>query len=148
MSTSNQRFSDSTNPVSDANSISPEFVNSLPTSHKNIVSSILINNNLSIHDKIESIDLFSKDMPNEARFEYRKWRFSVDRSRLPEFINYQNEHLKKLIRDAYEKYPDLEEFAQLMISMKGAFQNPGAFEQWLKEECITMNEEAQKQSEE
>ena len=35
-----------------------------------------------------------------------------------------------------------------MISMKGAFQNPGAFEQWLKDECIIMDEQTPKQPEE
>ena len=37
---------------------------------------------LSISDKIDSIDVFSKEMPKEARVEYRKWRFLMDRSKV------------------------------------------------------------------
>ena len=50
---------------------------------------------LSISDKIDSIDWISKDMPKEARVEYRKWRFLMDRSRV-------NQEAFLSIRDANE----------------------------------------------
>ena len=48
---------------------------------------------LSISDKIDSIDSVSKDMPKEARVEYRKWRFLMDRSRVNQEAFYQQEIL-------------------------------------------------------
>ena len=54
----------------------------LGVSQKNIINSLWNADHLSISDKINAIDLISKDMPKEARVEYRKWRFLMDRSRV------------------------------------------------------------------
>ena len=54
----------------------------LDASQKNIIKALCDVDDLSISDKIDQIDLISKDMPKEARVEYRKWRFLVDRSRV------------------------------------------------------------------
>ena len=54
----------------------------LDVSQKNIVKGLWNVNGLSISDKIHNIDPISKDMPKEARVEYRKWRFLMDRSRV------------------------------------------------------------------
>ena len=54
----------------------------LDVSQKNIIKSLWNADDLSISDKIDSIDSISKEMPKEARVEYRKWRFLMDRSRV------------------------------------------------------------------
>ena len=54
----------------------------LNASQKNIIKSLWKADDLSISDKIDSIDAISKDMPKEARVEYRKWRFLMDRSKV------------------------------------------------------------------
>ena len=63
----------------------------LDASQKNIING-LWNANLSISDKISSIDVISKEMPKEARAEYRKWRFLMDRSRASQeaFLSIRN----------------------------------------------------------
>ena len=54
----------------------------LDVSQKNIINCLWNADHLSISDKIDSIDVFSKEMSKEARVEYRKWRFLMDRSRV------------------------------------------------------------------
>ena len=54
----------------------------LDVSQKNLIKSLLTVDNLSISDKIASIDSISKDMPKKARVEYRKWRFLMNGSRV------------------------------------------------------------------
>ena len=54
----------------------------LDASQRNIIKGLWNVDDLSISDKIDNIDLISKDMPKKARVEYRKWRFLMDRSRV------------------------------------------------------------------
>ena len=54
----------------------------LDVSHKNIIKGLWNVDDLSISDKIDSIDLVLKGAPKETRVEYRKWRFLMDRSRV------------------------------------------------------------------
>ena len=54
----------------------------LGISQKNLIKNLWKADDLSISDKINSIDSISKDMPKEARMEYRKWRFLMDRDRV------------------------------------------------------------------
>ena len=54
----------------------------LDVSQKDLIKGLWDVDDLSIFDKIDSIDSVSKDMPKEARVEYRKWRFLMDRSRV------------------------------------------------------------------
>ena len=58
----------------------------LNASHKNIIKALWNVDDLSISDKIDSIDAISKDMPKEARVEYRKWRFLMDRSKVNQAV--------------------------------------------------------------
>ena len=60
----------------------------LDVSHKTIIRGLWNLDDLSISDKIDAIDVISKEMPKKARVEYKKWRFLMDRSR----VN-QNRHL-------------------------------------------------------
>ena len=64
----------------------------LNVSQKNIIKSLWKVDNLSISDKIDSIDLISKKMSLEARREYRKWRFLMDRSKVNQeaFLSIRN----------------------------------------------------------
>ena len=64
----------------------------LDASHKNIIIGLWKADNLPISDKIDAIDLISKDMPKEARVGYRKWRFLMDRSRVNQeaFLSIRN----------------------------------------------------------
>jgi len=67
----------------------------LDVSQKNIIKDLWNVNDLSISDGIDQIDLISKEMPKEARVEYRKWRFLVDRLRV-------NQKSLSLIRNVNE----------------------------------------------
>ena len=58
----------------------------LDGSQKNIIKSLWNVDDLSISDKIDAIELISKDMPKEARVEYRKWRFLMDRSKVNQAV--------------------------------------------------------------
>ena len=49
---------------------------------KNIIKSLWNVDDLSISDKIDAIDVISKEMPKKARVEYKKWRFLMDRSKV------------------------------------------------------------------
>ena len=64
----------------------------LDVSHKNLIKGLWNVDELSVSDKIDSIDAISKDMPKEARAEYRKWRFLMDRSRVNQeaFLSIRN----------------------------------------------------------
>ena len=64
----------------------------LDVSQKNIINCLWNADHLSISDKIDSIDVISKDMPKEARVEYRKWRFLMDRSKVTQeaFLSIRN----------------------------------------------------------
>ena len=64
----------------------------LDVSQKNLIKGLWNVDDLSISDKIDSIDSISKDMPKEARVEYRKWRFLMDRSRVNQeaFLSIRN----------------------------------------------------------
>ena len=44
----------------------------LSASQKNLIKNLWKADDLSISDKIDSIDVFSKEMSKEARVEYRK----------------------------------------------------------------------------
>ena len=44
----------------------------LDVSQKNLIKNLWKADDLSISDKIDSIDVFSKEMPKEARVKYRK----------------------------------------------------------------------------
>ncbi|PAV78651.1 hypothetical protein WR25_22208 [Diploscapter pachys] len=80
--------------------------------------------------------MISDKMPLEARREYRKWRFLMDRSRMPDFYKYQNNEIKTIIDSIFEKSTDLEGFARTIMSMKSALNNPDAFDKWVKNEEI------------
>ena len=54
----------------------------LDASQKNLIKDLWNIDDLSISDKIHNIDQILKDMPKEARVEYRKWRFLMDRSKV------------------------------------------------------------------
>ena len=64
----------------------------LDVSQKDIIEGLWDVDDLSISDKIDSIDSIAKDMPKEARVEYRKWRFLMDRSRVNQkaFLSIRN----------------------------------------------------------
>ena len=64
----------------------------LDISHKNIIKGLWNMDDLSISDKIDSIDAISDKMPLEARREYRKWRFLMDRSKVNQeaFLSIRN----------------------------------------------------------
>ena len=64
----------------------------LDVSQKNLIKGLWNVDDLSISDKINSIDVFSDKMPLEARREYRKWRFLMDRSRVNQeaFLSIRN----------------------------------------------------------
>ena len=64
----------------------------LDVSQKNIIKSLWNADDLSISDKINSIDSISKEMPLEARKEYRKWRFLMNGSRVNQeaFLSIRN----------------------------------------------------------
>ena len=64
----------------------------LDVSQKNIIKGLWDGGDLSISEKIDSIDSISKDMPKKARVQYRKWRFQMDRSRVNQeaFLSIRN----------------------------------------------------------
>ena len=64
----------------------------LDVSQKNLIKGPWNVDDLSISDKIDSIDAISDKMPLEARREYRKWRFLMDRSRVNQepFLSIRN----------------------------------------------------------
>ncbi|PAV89032.1 hypothetical protein WR25_14969 [Diploscapter pachys] len=112
----------------------------LSVPQKNLINCLWNADHLSISDKIDSIDSILKEMPKEARVEYRKWRFLMDRSRMPDFYNSQNNQIKMIIAAIFEKSTDLEEFAQAIMSIKASLNNPDAFDKWLKNEEIEFKE--------
>ena len=61
----------------------------LDVSQKNLIKNLWKADDLSIFDKIDSIDSILKAMPKEARMEYRKWRFLMDRSKVNQESFYQ-----------------------------------------------------------
>ena len=64
----------------------------LDVSQKNLIKNLWKADDLSISDRINSIDSISDKMPLEARREYRKWRFLMDRSRVNQeaFLSIRN----------------------------------------------------------
>ena len=64
----------------------------LDVSQKNIIEGLWNMDHLSISDKINSIDSILKEMPLEAKKEYRKWRFLMDRSKVDQkaFLSIRN----------------------------------------------------------
>ncbi|PAV91915.1 hypothetical protein WR25_06216 [Diploscapter pachys] len=79
-------------------------------------------------------------MSLEAKREYRKWRFLVDRSRMPDFYDFQNNEIKMIIAGMFEKSADLEEFARIIMSIRPVLNNPDAFDKWMKNEEIEFKE--------
>ena len=61
----------------------------LDVSQKNLIKNLWKADDLSIFDKIDSIDSILKAMPKEARMEYRKWRFLMNRSKVNQESFYQ-----------------------------------------------------------
>ena len=78
----------------------------LDASHKNIIKGLWNVDDLSISDKINSIDAISKDMPLEARREYRKWRFLMDRSRVNQeaFLSIRN--VNEILDARFLRFPE------------------------------------------
>ena len=64
----------------------------LDVSQKNIIEGLWNMDGLSISDKIDGIDMISDKMPLEAKREYRKWRFLMDRSKVDQkaFLSIRN----------------------------------------------------------
>ena len=77
----------------------------LNVSHKNIIKALWNVDDLSITDKIDSIDVISKDMPKKARVEYRKWRFLMDRSRVNQEASLSIRSVNEILDARFLRFP-------------------------------------------
>ena len=77
----------------------------LDVSQKNIINCLWNADHLSISDKIASIDVFSKEMPKEARMEYRKWRFLMDRSKVNQTVFLSIKKANEILDARFLRFP-------------------------------------------
>ncbi|PAV56061.1 hypothetical protein WR25_01098 [Diploscapter pachys] len=64
----------------------------------------------------------------------------MDRSKMPDFYDSQNNEIKMIIAAIFEKSADLEEFSRTIISIKPMLNNPDEFNKWLKNEEVKFEE--------
>ncbi|PAV62112.1 hypothetical protein WR25_07510 [Diploscapter pachys] len=64
----------------------------------------------------------------------------MDRSKMPDFYDSQNNEIKMIIAAIFEKSADLEEFARTIMSIKPMLNNPDEFNKWLKNEEVEFEE--------
>ncbi|PAV84616.1 hypothetical protein WR25_22493 [Diploscapter pachys] len=120
----------------------PEFVKPADEHLRYLFTRIWTDDELEMPKKLSVLDkIFSVDStPHDIRKEYRKFRFPLDKSTIPVLADENTTAQKDIVEPFYRGANFLDEFAQKIWDVRGAFTDRTRLSEWIVKECLDYKE--------
>ncbi|PAV78981.1 hypothetical protein WR25_10311 [Diploscapter pachys] len=120
----------------------PEFVKPADEHLRYLFTRVWTDDELKMQQKLNVLDkIFSVDStPHDIRKEYRKFRFPLDKSTIPILADKDTTVQKDIVDPFYRGANSLDEFAQKIWDVRGAFTDRTRLSEWIAKECLDYKE--------